>query len=54
VCVLEENLRIKVSGLSCVNIFMNNDPMHFIYNAFKAKPGLSLKLNKIPFYARKV
>ena len=47
---LKENLRIKVSGLSCVSIFMNNDPVHFILNAFKGKPGLSLELNKIPFY----
>jgi hypothetical protein len=51
VCVLKENLWIKVSGLSCVSIFMNNDPVHFMYNAFKGKPGLSLELNKIPFYA---
>jgi hypothetical protein len=49
--VLKENLKIKVSGLSCVNIFMNNDPVHFILNAFKGKSGLSLELNKIPFYA---
>ena len=53
-CVSKENLKIKVSGLSYVSIFMNNDPVHFIYNAFKAKAGLSLELNKILFYARKV
>ena len=54
VCALKENLRIKVSGLFCVSIFMNNDPVHFILNAFKGKLRLSLELNKIPFYERKV
>ena len=49
--VLKENLRIKVSGLSCVGIFMDNGPVHFIYIIFKDKPGLSLELNKIQFYA---
>jgi hypothetical protein len=53
-CVSKENLRIKVSGLSCVSIFMNNDLVHFILNAFKGKPRLSLELNKIQFYAGKV
>jgi hypothetical protein len=48
--MLKENLRIKVSGLSCVSIFMNNDSEHFIHNAFKDKSGLSLELNKISFY----
>jgi hypothetical protein len=51
VCVSKENLRIKISGLSCVIIFMNNDPVHFIHNAFKDNSGLSLELNKIQFYA---
>jgi hypothetical protein len=38
ISVLKENLRIKVSGLSYVSIFMDNDLVHFIYNAFKDKP----------------
>jgi hypothetical protein len=42
---------IKISGLSCVIIFMNNDPVHFIHNAFKDNSRLSLELNKIQFYA---
>jgi hypothetical protein len=33
---------IEVSGLSCASIFINNDPMHFMYNVFKDKPELSL------------
>jgi hypothetical protein len=49
--VSKEDLRIKVSGLSCVSIFMNNDTVPFIYNAFKVKSELSLELNKIQFYA---
>jgi hypothetical protein len=49
--VSKENLRIKVSGLSCVSIFMNNEPEHFIHNAFNDIPGLSLELNKMSFYA---
>ena len=50
VCV-EEEFEDMISGLSCVNNFVNNDLMRFIHNAFKAKLGLSLELNKIPFYA---
>jgi hypothetical protein len=53
VCALKKNLRIKVSGLSCVSIFINNDPVHFILIAFKGKPRLSLELNKIPFMHEK-
>jgi hypothetical protein len=49
--VSKEDLRIKVSWLSSVSIFMSNDLVHFILNAFKDKLGLSLELNKIQFYA---
>jgi hypothetical protein len=51
--VLKENLWIKVSGLSCVSIFMNNDPVHFILNAFKGKPSYLLNYIKYHFMHEK-